>query len=45
MSAKASGMSYEDLCLKILSLAQLGTQAKKWTQGELSDGLDMGEGA
>lgn len=34
MSAKASGLSYEALCLKILSMAQLGTHANSWKSGE-----------
>ena len=38
MSAKAAGLSYEDLCLKILSLAQLGTQTQT-PEGATSDAL------
>jgi D-alanine-D-alanine ligase len=35
MSAKVAGLSYEALCLKILSLAQLGTQAPQALKIEL----------
>ncbi len=49
MSAKASGLSYEALCLKILSLAQLGTHANSWKSGEwpaseASEAIAGGEG-